>query len=202
VEVAASPQTGILVPSDAILDSGARTVVFVAQGGGGFVPRDVIIGRSAGGNAIVVDGLHENDEVVSRAAFFIDSESNLAAALANYDDLPSTSSMSIEDPVGVAVTVRTSPDPPRTGDNQIEVRVVDAERRPVADAEVQVLLSMPPMPAMDTPAMRSKVHLNPSEAGVYRGSSTISMTGRWDVSVNVLLRGRPIATSHTMLLVR
>ena len=202
VAVAVSPVNGIMVPSDAIVDSGTRTFVFVAQGAGHFEPRDVVVGRSVDGKTVVIDGLREGEEVVTRATFFIDSESKLAAALQSYDGPTAVAPTSAGKPLDFDVRVAVKPDPPRQGENELEVRVLDAGKRPVGDVDVKVVLSMPAMPTMNMPAMRSEVRLRRVGDGLYRGPAAISMAGQWDVAVSILRDGRAVATSHTTLLAR
>ncbi len=74
---------GLLVPLDAVLDSGTRKVVFVALGEGKFEPREVETGPASGDLVEVRKGLEAGDEVVTGAAFLVDSESRLRAALAS-----------------------------------------------------------------------------------------------------------------------
>lgn len=72
---------GLVIPDDAILDTGRRQVVFVAEGGGRFVPREVTVGDRAEGLAQILEGLEPGEEVVVKAAFLLDSESRIRAAL-------------------------------------------------------------------------------------------------------------------------
>lgn len=83
VEIATSNERNFVltVPSSAIIDSGLRQVAIVEQTGGTFVPRPVKLGRSGGGYVEVTEGLTEGDQVVTRANFLIDAESNLKTAL-------------------------------------------------------------------------------------------------------------------------
>ena len=201
VDVDVTSGEGLLVPADAIVDSGTRQIVFVAQGQGHFEPRDVTVGARAGEQALIVAGLHEHDEVAERAAFFLDSESQMRAALQDYQTARSPMGAS-EDPVHFDFSVQTTPNPPRTGENVVEVRVRDAEARPVTDADIRVLLSMAPMPSMNMPAMRSEALLTHAGNGVYRGPATISMAGRWDVDVTALRQGRSLAETRTSLVAR
>ncbi|MGK2921879.1 MAG: efflux RND transporter periplasmic adaptor subunit [Methyloceanibacter sp.] len=69
------------VPSDAVIDSGARKIVLVAKGEGRFEPREVRTGRRGKVYVEILDGVSEGEEVVTSATFLIDSESNLKAAL-------------------------------------------------------------------------------------------------------------------------
>ena len=86
-----SPQGGkaLAVPDSAVLDSGTRQVVLVRRGEGLFEPRDVKTGRRAEGYIEVREGLQEGEEVVVRANFLIDAESNLKAALGGFGGQPS-----------------------------------------------------------------------------------------------------------------
>ncbi|NIP58520.1 MAG: efflux RND transporter periplasmic adaptor subunit, partial [Gemmatimonadetes bacterium] len=67
----------LVVPRSALLDTGRRTMVFVASSDGALVPRDVVPGRSVGREIEVLEGLDAGDRVVSSAAFLVDAESNL-----------------------------------------------------------------------------------------------------------------------------
>ena len=73
---------GLLVPLDAVLDSGTRKIVFVALGEGKFEPREVVTGPANGDQVDVSKGLQAGEDVVTGAAFLVDSESRLRAALA------------------------------------------------------------------------------------------------------------------------
>ena len=75
------PRTGLSIPTDAIIDSGTRKVVFVSLGEGKFRPREVKIGASDGERSEVLEGLAAGDQVVTRANFLVDSESRLRASL-------------------------------------------------------------------------------------------------------------------------
>jgi Cu(I)/Ag(I) efflux system membrane fusion protein len=76
-----APHDGLVVPEDAVMSSGTSRVVFVAQGDGKFVPREVELGRTDGKLAEVVRGLEAGERVVTRANFLVDSESRLRASL-------------------------------------------------------------------------------------------------------------------------
>jgi len=83
VELSVDGREGIVIPDSAIIDTGQRQVVFVSQGGGRFVPRLVTLGVRGGGKIEVVSGVAAGEQVVVRANFLIDSESQLRAAVAN-----------------------------------------------------------------------------------------------------------------------
>jgi Cu(I)/Ag(I) efflux system membrane fusion protein/cobalt-zinc-cadmium efflux system membrane fusion protein len=77
-----SIEDAIVVPSEAVIRSGQRNLVFVTRGNGRFEPREVRIGEeSDNGKVRILSGLLENEEVVISAQFLIDSESRLQEAI-------------------------------------------------------------------------------------------------------------------------
>ncbi len=69
--------TQILVPQEAVLDSGTVQQVFVVHPGGAFEPRKVTLGPVIDGNVAVLSGLKPGETVVTSGNFLIDSESRL-----------------------------------------------------------------------------------------------------------------------------
>jgi RND family efflux transporter MFP subunit len=192
VELKGGGTTGLVVPSNAVLDSGAEKVVFVAQGDGYFTPRAVKIGRRLGDRIEVLDGVKEGEQVATSATFFLDSESQLRAGLQNYEPPQPGQASPVTDAGSLDITFRTEPDPPRTGETPFEVAVKDAKGQPVADADVSVLFFMPAMPTMNMPAMRNETKLPHAGGGVYKGSGQVMMAGRWDVTVTVTRGGQAV----------
>jgi len=74
----------LAVPESAVLDSGARQLVLVRRGEGLFEPRTVKLGMRADGYLEITEGLQAGEQVVVRANFLIDAESNLKAALETF----------------------------------------------------------------------------------------------------------------------
>ena len=72
----------LLVPSEAVIATGTRSVVIVAQGQGHFRAQEVRTGAEAEGQTVVLDGLAEGERVVASAHFLIDSEASLRGTLA------------------------------------------------------------------------------------------------------------------------
>ena len=75
IEVERRPS--IAVPAQAVLDSGRRQIVFVAQDKGKFVPREVTLGPKVGSYYEVTQGLNEGERIVTSGTFLLDSESQL-----------------------------------------------------------------------------------------------------------------------------
>jgi hypothetical protein len=96
-------------------------------------------------------------------------------------------------------TLRTDPAPPRSGENDFEVQVVDAAGKPITDAEVSLAFFMPPMPSMNMPEMRNTVKLVSEGNGTYKGSGTIGMTGDWDVTISARRAGQALGTTKVRL---
>jgi Cu(I)/Ag(I) efflux system membrane fusion protein len=70
-----------VVPSAALIATGAQTRVIVAEAGGRFRPLAVRTGRSADGYTEILAGLHGGEQVVVSGQFLIDSEASLSGAL-------------------------------------------------------------------------------------------------------------------------
>lgn len=75
----------VLVPSEAVIATGTRTVVIVVEDTGRFRAQEVRLGAEADGKSEVREGLTEDDTVVLSGQFLIDSEASLAGTLARLD---------------------------------------------------------------------------------------------------------------------
>jgi RND family efflux transporter MFP subunit len=202
VELPTSTGRNLVVPTNALLDSGKEQVVFVAQGDGYFEPRRVTIGQRLDDAVEIVEGLKEGESVAAGAAFFLDSESQLRSSLQAYDAPPAPSASGSAARERLSITLRSQPDPPRSGENQLEAVVKTADGTPVTDAEVAVVFFMAAMPTMNMPAMRNEARLTHAGNGVYRGTGQVMMAGRWDVTVNVQRNGLPIGSQQTSVVAR
>jgi len=76
-------KSGVLVPAEAVIQTGKRNVVIVDTGNGGFAPVDVVVGRESGELVEIVKGVEAGQKVVVSGQFLIDSEANLRGALAH-----------------------------------------------------------------------------------------------------------------------
>lgn len=75
----------VLVPREAIINTGESQVAFVAQEGGRFQPRMVTMGLPADDGMVqIVDGLLPGEAVVTSGQFLIDSESRLREAIQKF----------------------------------------------------------------------------------------------------------------------
>jgi Cu(I)/Ag(I) efflux system membrane fusion protein len=78
---AAKPESRLLVPSEAIIAAGKRTIVYVAEGDNSMHPVVVSAGREIGVETEILGGLREGQRVVASGQFLIDSEANLKSIL-------------------------------------------------------------------------------------------------------------------------
>ena len=88
VEVRIDYGRQLSVPEEAVLDSGAEQIVFVAHEGGYFEPRHVRLGGRVDGRVIVLEGLKRGERIVTSGNFLIDSESRLKSALGGMAGMP------------------------------------------------------------------------------------------------------------------
>ncbi|VAX02661.1 Probable Co/Zn/Cd efflux system membrane fusion protein [hydrothermal vent metagenome] len=76
----------VVVPSEAVVRSGERDLLFVVRAPGKFEPRPVILGLASEGRVQIIEGVAPGEEVVTSAQFLIDSESKLREATAKMLD--------------------------------------------------------------------------------------------------------------------
>ncbi|WP_419657757.1 CusB: cation efflux system protein [Desulfosarcina variabilis str. Montpellier] len=77
------PGPRLVVPQEAVIDSGVRKRVFVSRGKGKFDAREVTLGVEGGDYLFeVIDGLTEGEQIVVSGQFMLDSESRLKEAIA------------------------------------------------------------------------------------------------------------------------
>jgi Cu(I)/Ag(I) efflux system membrane fusion protein len=69
----------LLVPKEAVLDTGVRQLVFMDRGQGRYEPMPVKVGRRSQDVVEVMEGLKEGDQIVTSANFLLDAESKLAS---------------------------------------------------------------------------------------------------------------------------
>lgn len=67
----------LLVPSEALIRTGKRTLVMVAEEGGRYRPVAVRTGRETADKTVVLEGLEEGQQVVASGQFLLDSEASL-----------------------------------------------------------------------------------------------------------------------------
>jgi Cu(I)/Ag(I) efflux system membrane fusion protein/cobalt-zinc-cadmium efflux system membrane fusion protein len=92
------PGERLVVPQEAVIDSGVRKRVFVSRGKGKFEPKEVTLGVEGNDYTFeVIDGLSEGDEIVLSGQFMFDSESRLKEAIAKMLEVRSPGAESGDD---------------------------------------------------------------------------------------------------------
>lgn len=75
-------EAALQVPREAVIDTGARQLVFVARDDGHFEPRDVTLGAEGSNGAVqIIEGVRNGEQVVISGQFLIDSESRMREAI-------------------------------------------------------------------------------------------------------------------------
>lgn len=122
VSLAPERRRALLIPTEAVIRTGARTLVMIAQEEGGYRPAEVRVGRDANGRTEVLAGLAPGEKVVASGQFLLDSEASLAgldvrvigeAAADNDEDQPArhTATGTITKLSERSVTLRHGPVP-------------------------------------------------------------------------------------------
>ena len=70
----------LVVPKEAVLDTGLRQLVFMDRGEGAYAPYPVKLGHRSQDSVEVLEGLNEGDRIVTSANFLLDAESKLTSA--------------------------------------------------------------------------------------------------------------------------
>ena len=84
LEISSGPNEkaeSVLVPTDAVIATGTRSVVIIDDGKGRFRAQEVRIGDEANGKTQIVDGIEDGESVVLSGQFLIDSEASLSGTL-------------------------------------------------------------------------------------------------------------------------
>jgi Cu(I)/Ag(I) efflux system membrane fusion protein len=82
----AASREAVLVPSEAVIPTGKRTVIVVDRGESRFEPVEVEAGREQGGRTEVLKGIEAGTRVVVSGQFLIDSEASLKATATRMGD--------------------------------------------------------------------------------------------------------------------
>lgn len=81
-------EDALVVPSEAVIRTGKRTLVFVAEDGGRYRPVAVELGDAVDGNTVVRSGLNAGQRVVASGQFLIDSEASVSGIVAQAQAAP------------------------------------------------------------------------------------------------------------------
>ena len=84
-------EKALLIPTEALIQTGKRSVVLLAEDGGRFSPLEVEAGIEYGGQTVIKSGLKAGQRVVVSSQFLIDSEASLRGVEARLNDEPKLS---------------------------------------------------------------------------------------------------------------
>jgi Cu(I)/Ag(I) efflux system membrane fusion protein len=128
----------LLVPSEAVITTGRRSVVIVKNADGRLQPVSVTVGNDVGDDTEVLSGLNDGDTVVASGQFLIDSEASLKSVLPRLEG--STGAGASPQVPGAAPTAAAAQSYETTG----KVEHVTAK---------DITFSHQPVPALGWPAM-------------------------------------------------
>ncbi len=77
VALGGDARAALVIPSEAVIRTGTRTLVMLATGDGRYHPAEIRAGRDGGGQTEVLQGLGVGEKVVASGQFLLDSEASL-----------------------------------------------------------------------------------------------------------------------------
>jgi RND family efflux transporter MFP subunit len=197
IAMAAALGRQVLIPQDALMDTGTEQYVFIDKGDGYVQPRKVKAGGEAGENVGILEGLKSGERVVTGANFIVDSESRLKGAFAGMGT-PSQPPAGAGGGATHVISVEVlEPKTAKTGMNAIRVLVKDSSAKPITGAQVDIGLFMPQMGAM--PPMRTNSTLAEVGNGIYSGQIEIQMAWTWQTTVTVRKNGGVVGVAQTTI---
>ena len=97
--IPATHREALLVPTEAVIQTGKRNVVIVAQDNGKFAPVDVELGRESNGQTEICKGLQLGQKVVVSGQFLVDSEASLRGTTTRMGDTPMMQQPMMQEPM-------------------------------------------------------------------------------------------------------
>ena len=208
----------LVVPKEAVLDTGLRQLVFMDRGEGAYAPYPVKLGRRSQDSVEVLEGLKEGDRIVTSANFLLDAESKLTSA---------SSMQAMMGRIGMGDwQMRGAYEGKMEGMDMSDMKGMEGMKGPSVPETRKVagfslaLTTVPENPkagnvllkltltdqagkpvtnaqvvfvyTMPMPGMTdSKVAARHTKEGLYEGTVLFGMGGTWVVTVNVAVPGRP-----------
>ncbi len=199
----------LVVPRSAVLATGTRKLVYLAQADGVFEAREVKVGTPTEDVFPVMSGLKAGDKVVINGNFMIDSQAQLSSGMAglfggskefaNGEQGQAGSGPSAAPHAG-QIELHTPGELKGGQENAFQARLTDAGGQPISDAQVTVTLVMPAMTSMNMPEMRNSFVLSWSAGQrIYEGKGTVPMAGSWNTTVEAQKNGAVIASARMRL---
>jgi len=148
VSFGGATQPALLVPSEALIRTGKRTLVMLALDKGRYRPAEVQTGREAGGDTEILAGLSAGEKIIASGQFLIDSEASLSGVEAR--------------PIGGAASAAPAA--------RSATSLYETTGKIEQITATSVTLSHEPVPAIGWPAMTMTFQLGTS--GLARGLKT------------------------------
>lgn len=196
ITMSASLGRQVLIPQDALMDTGSEQYVYIDKGNGYIEPRKVKASAEAGDKVGIQEGLKAGEKVVTGANFVVDSESRLKGAFAGMG-APSQAPASATGPAQSISVEVLEPKTAKTGMNPARLLIKDASGKAITGAQVDVGLFMPQMGTM--PPMSTKGTLTEVGNGVYAGQIEVQMAWTWQTTVTVRKNGNVIGVAQTSI---
>ncbi len=201
ITMAVSVGRQVLVPQDAVMDTGIEQYVFIDKGNGYVQPRLIKVSAEAGEKVGIQQSLKQGERVVTGANFIVDSESRLKGAFSGMgapaQGSSGAGSMAPKQSLSIEVL---DPKTAKTGMNSIRLLVKDTAGKPITGAQVDVSLFMPQMGAMAP--MSSKATLTEGGQGIYAGQIEFLMAWTWQTTVTVRKNGMVLGVAETSVTAR
>ena len=161
VALADGARSALLVPSEAVIRTGTRTLVMLAGDGGRFRPAEVETGVEGGGKTEILAGLTEGEKIVASGQFLIDSEASLSGVAAR----PIGGEASPAAGAAPGPAVKTTAPLAQTYETTGIIEAIDAQ---------SVTFSHQPVPALGWPAMTMAFHVtDPALIRGYKRGDTV-----------------------------
>ena len=223
VVIQTDQQERLVVPKEAVLDTGVRQIVFLDQGKGMYVPTEVKLGRRGEDKVEVLAGVKEGDRVVISANFLLDAQSKVASTgsmqemmgqigMADWQmrgayEAKMEGMEGMKDMPGMS---SSAPAKPVSESRIVSGYVLTLTTVPEIPKAGEILLRLKLIDRSGTPVNNakvlfiytmsmpgmtdSKVTAVHTKDGVYEGKAMLGMAGTWEVRVSVTAPGRPPIT--------
>jgi Cu(I)/Ag(I) efflux system membrane fusion protein len=101
-------QSVLWVPSEALIRTGRRVLVMLAEDAGRYRPVEVQPGQENEGKTAVLKGLEEGQQVVSSGQFLLDSEASLKGIVATAMDIPAPAAAAFHEADGQIIEINSN----------------------------------------------------------------------------------------------
>jgi Cu(I)/Ag(I) efflux system membrane fusion protein len=209
----------LVVPKEAVLDTGLRQLVYLDKGQGIYQPAPVKLGRKSQDYVEVLEGLKEGDQIVTSANFLLDADSKLASAgsmqammgrvgMADWQmrgayEKKMEGMEGMKEMPGMGAPTATGPanETRQSGDVSLTLTTVPEKPKPgesmlrlkLADKAGKAIANAQVifLYTMPMPGMTDTKVPAIYKGGAYEGKAMLGMRGTWDVTVHVTIPGKP-----------